>query len=199
MGQRSGRHPRVYRYKAGPYKYGSKGILLLKVSTAQGMKTQSWSAQSGLCWDWTNPNGTMPPGNWRTATTWRIKQNGAYQVEGVPTSALFGAYLIHVEPHPYRVRHPDRFHIHGDWGPAAIPPYYSGPNHVAINGEDYYHGSNGCIILHRADLAPSATMPANPRTLADWWVKYVLNGAAHGKASVHVPLKVQYSSHVQSQ
>ncbi len=46
-GAEVGSTPASLSYTAGPYKYGSKGTLSLKVSTGQGVKTHSWPAQSG--------------------------------------------------------------------------------------------------------------------------------------------------------
>jgi len=119
----------------------------------------------------------MPPSTWRTWPHHRV--GGHVEGESKPD---FGAYLIHVQPHPHRVRGLDTFHIHGNWGRASKAPYYSGSNRVPIDGELYYHNSNGCIILHRNDLLD----------LKAKWKKYVLHGAEHGPSSVGIPLKVEY-------
>lgn len=171
-------------YRAGPYILrgkikGSAGFLYLTV----GDRRFHWRAESGVSMkEWTD-TGTMPRGTgWRTAPHDRVGR----RVEG-ESKPKYGAYLIHVSAAKVQdwptKRKREAFHIHGNWGP---PFSRKGPQgeKIPIDGEVFWHQSEGCIILHRDDLVD----------LKDRWETYVLRGAEHGPASVGIPMKVKYST-----
>ncbi len=90
--------------------------------------------------------GTMPAGKWRIGTTFRVKSGGLDQVEGLPISRRFGAYLIHVDPHPNLVPSRNGFHIHGNWV-HNLSRAEHGWRYDDITGryEMFWYYSDGCI------------------------------------------------------